>query len=374
MEINNFENYYKGEKVIVTGHAGFKGSWLSVWLNYMGAEVYGISKEVLTNPSFNNTLKSSSIFHEEFFFDLNEIEKLHDHIKKIQPKFIFHLAAQALVRPSYENPLQTLNTNAIGTANLLDGLRFLEKPVIAVMITSDKAYDNVEWVWGYRETDSLGGKDPYSASKGMAELVIRSFKESFFSLPGSNVRIGIARAGNVIGGGDWARDRIVPDCMTAWSNNRIVDIRSPMATRPWQHVLEPLSGYLLLGADLLKSPRYSGEAYNFGPNANQNHSVSQLIDEMRQYWDKVQWNDVSKSREHVHEAGLLKLNCDKALFNLNWRPTLEFEETVKLTVEWYKKYYQNIELSQSVSMYDFTISQIKEYTQLARNRGIIWAK
>jgi len=237
------------------------------------------------------------------------------------------------------------------------------------MITSDKAYDNVEWVWGYRETDRLGGKDPYSASKGMAELAIRSYIESFFNKPDSNVRVGIARAGNVIGGGDWAVDRIVPDCMKAWSDNKIVDIRSPWATRPWQHVLEPLSGYISLAVDLDENSNNHGEAYNFGPSSDQNYPVSKLIDEMSKYWNQVKWNDISKGGDHVHEAGLLKLNCDKVLFDLDWHSTLQFEETIKMTVEWYKHYYQN----QEKSMYEFTIDQIDEYTKLANLKGIAWA-
>jgi CDP-glucose 4,6-dehydratase len=236
------------------------------------------------------------------------------------------------------------------------------------MITSDKAYDNVEWVWGYRETDRIGGKDPYSASKGMAELAIRSYIESFFNSPDSNVRVGITRAGNVIGGGDWAVDRIVPDCVKAWSSSETVNIRSPWSTRPWQHVLEPLSGYIALAANLAKDDSNNGEAYNFGPSSDQNYPVSRLINEMSKYWDQVKWNDISGSNNHVHEAGLLKLNCDKALFDLGWNSTLQFEETVKMTVEWYKHFYQN----QNKSMYDFTIGQIDEYTKLADSRGASW--
>jgi CDP-glucose 4,6-dehydratase len=263
--------------------------------------------------------------------------------------------------------LETIEINSIGSANILEALRVLDKDVVAVMITSDKAYDNLEWVWGYRETDRLGGKDPYSASKGMAELAIRSYIESFFNAKDSNVRVGIARAGNVIGGGDWAIDRIVPDCIEAWSENKVVDIRSPNATRPWQHVLEPLSGYLSLAVHLATDNKINGEAYNFGPNAENNYSVRVLIDEMAKYWDKIQWNDVSNDIKHVHEAGLLKLNCDKALFDLNWKPTLSFEETVKMTVEWYKDYYQNTDKS----MLDQTISQIDLYSSFAKLRKSI---
>ena len=264
-------------------------------------------------------------------------------------------------------------TNAIGTATVLECLRELDKPAVAVMITSDKAYDNVEWVWGYRETDRLGGKDPYSASKGMAELAIRSYVESFFHSPQSNVRVGIARAGNVIGGGDWAADRIVPDCVEAWSKGALVDIRSPDATRPWQHVLEPLSGYLQLAAILSESAVYHGQAYNFGPSADQNYSVGQLIDAMAVHWENVRWEDVSSNDQHLHEAGLLKLNCDKALFDLNWQPTLNFQETVRITIEWYKHYYQNCNSLEALSMYDFAKSQIEYYGQQAKRKGVSWA-
>jgi len=358
---------YKDKTVLVTGHTGFKGSWLSAWLTSLGARVVGLSIDIPTDPSnyevsaIDNIISNHSV-------DIRDANSVRQVIKEIQPDFVFHLAAQALVRTSYESPLETITTNAIGTANVLDALRCLDKQVVAVMITSDKAYDNVEWVWGYRETDRLGGKDPYSASKGMAELAIHSYVESFFNKD-SNVRVGVTRAGNVIGGGDWAKDRIVPDCMNAWSKNEIVDIRSPGATRPWQHVLEPLSGYLALGAELSKSNLLHGEAYNFGPPAHQNHSVSELIDEMTKYWEQVRWNDTSQLQQHVHEAGLLKLNCDKALYDLNWQPTLQFEDTVRMTVEWYKHYYQN----NDHSMRDFTIAQIDEYMQLAIQRGLQWA-
>lgn len=359
---------YAGAKVLITGHTGFKGSWLALWLKQLGANVSGVSIDVPSEPSHFNAAKLSEQI-DDYRLDIRDGDALKKLVQEIQPDFVFHLAAQALVRPSYENPVETIATNAIGTANVLDALRTLDKPVVAVMITSDKAYDNVEWVWGYRETDRLGGKDPYSASKGMAELVIRTYVESFFNSPDSNVRVGITRAGNVIGGGDWAVDRIVPDCMKSWSRNETVDIRSPEATRPWQHVLEPLSGYLALGAALAKSGIKHGEAYNFGPPANQNYSVRLLIDEMAKYWENVRWNDISQSQEHLHEAGLLKLNCDKALSDLDWLPTLQFEETVRMTVQWFKAFYEH----DADSMYDFTMAQIAEYTQLAQEREIEWA-
>ena len=358
---------FRGKAVLVTGHTGFKGSWLSLWLKQIGANVVGASIDVPSTPSHFDVAELSGCL-DDHRLDIRKVGEVKKLVREINPDFVFHLAAQALVRPSYENPLDTITTNALGSANMLDALRTLDKPVVVVMITSDKAYDNVEWVWGYRETDRLGGKDPYSASKGMAELAIRTYVESYFNDSDTNVRVGIARAGNVIGGGDWAVDRIVPDCMNAWSKNNIVDIGRPQATRPWQHVLEPLSGYLLLGAYLFEGYGLHGEAYNFGPPAHQNHSVRELIDEMKKYWDNVRWSDVSQDQQHLHEAGLLKLNCDKASYDLKWEPTLRFKETVRMTVEWYKQFYQNSDKS----MYEFTMAQIREYAGIARSRSLPW--
>ena len=237
------------------------------------------------------------------------------------------------------------------------------------MITSDKVYDNQEWTWGYRENDKIGGKDPYSASKGMAEFAINTYYDSFFSQKSKNVAVGIARAGNVIGGGDWAKDRIIPDCIRAFSLNKKVIIRNPNATRPWQHVLEPLSGYLTLAKSLYNN-NSKGEAYNFGPNPNQNYSVLELINEMSSYWENVKWKNKKVKKDNFHEASLLKLNCDKALSDLNWSPTLSFEETVKMTVEWYKKFYQN----PNESTYDFTVSQINYFTKKFTQNKNNWLK
>lgn len=361
-------NKYRGKKVLITGHTGFKGSWLSAWLTSLGADVVGLSNEIPSAPSNFEASDIGSLI-EDHRIDIRDQEAVDKLVQACQPDFVFHLAAQALVRPSYEFPLETIATNAMGTAHILDALCRLDKPVVAVMITSDKAYDNVEWAWGYRETDRLGGKDPYSASKGMAELVIRTYAESYFNTPESNVRVGIARAGNVIGGGDWAKDRIVPDCMNAWSRSEVVDIRSPDATRPWQHVLEPLSGYLVLGSELSANGRLQGEAYNMGPPGNQNHSVRELIEMMANYWGNVRWNEVSKRQQNFHEAGLLKLNCDKALFDFGWLSTLYFRDTVRMTVEWYSAYYQG----NGASMQGYTITQIDEYMNIAKKRGIAWA-
>lgn len=364
-----FGSTFKNKKILITGHSGFKGSWLSIWLNHLGANVFGLSHDIVSNPS-NYLISSIPDFVSDIKVDIRDGDKVKSLIKKIQPDFVFHLAAKALVKHSYNDPIDTFTSNVNGTLNILDSLKNIDKKIITVMITSDKAYDNLEWPWGYRENDRLGGKDPYSASKGMAELAIRSYADSYFKSSESNIRIGIARAGNVIGGGDWAQDRIVPDCMVAWANNKTVKIRSPHSTRPWQHVLEPLSGYLCLAKNLNLESKYHGEAYNFGPATDQNYSVGKLIEEMSKYWNKVRWKDVSKDSNHVYEAGLLKLNCDKALFDLEWRSTLNFHETVKMTIEWYKHYYQN----KTQSMYDFTLGQINTYTEAAKKNNFTWTE
>ncbi|MFV1984637.1 MAG: CDP-glucose 4,6-dehydratase, partial [Thiohalomonadales bacterium] len=358
-----------GKKVLITGNTGFKGSWLTLWLLRLGANVVGLSIDIPSNPSNHEACNISDKIRDNRI-DIRNSKDIERLIVEHQPDFVFHLAAQALVRPSYEHPLDTFTINSIGTANLLNALRLTDKKLSVVMITSDKCYDNVEWSWGYRETDRLGGIDPYSASKGMAELVIRSYVGSYFVGENNKIHLGIARAGNVIGGGDWAQDRIVPDCMESWSKEKKVEIRSPNSTRPWQHVLEPLSGYLSLAADLSNSNQHHGHAYNFGPPGNQNYSVADLLNEMKKYWRNVKWKDISQDQQHLHEAGLLKLNCDKVLHDLNWLPTLNFEETVEMTVDWYKCFYDN----KNQSMYEYSINQINKYMQIANDRDMVWAK
>ncbi|MHB1099242.1 MAG: CDP-glucose 4,6-dehydratase, partial [Burkholderiales bacterium] len=257
----------------------------------------------------------------------------------------------------------------MGTIHLLEALRELNRDCTAVLVTSDKCYDNVEWVWGYRETDRLGGPDPYSASKGAAELAIRSYVRSFFPA-GSKVRIGVGRAGNVIGGGDWADDRIVPDCVRAWASGEKVPLRNPLATRPWQHVLEPLSGYLNLAMALSSGPELHGEPFNFGPPARQNHTVGALVSEMSQYWDQVRWEDISAQHGGPYESGLLKLNCDKALHHLRWHAVWDFEATVRETVLWYRHYYEQPD--QSIA--NFSLQQIEAYVRSAREQGLAWVQ
>lgn len=362
--MHSFEN----KTVLVTGHTGFKGAWLTAWLKQLGANVIGIALEPPTNPShFSIANMANGIT--DFRIDIRDRVTFENAIVDAQPDFVFHLAAQALVRQSYEEPIDTWQTNVMGTLHVLEGLRKLNKPCVAVIITSDKCYDNVEWVWGYRETDAMGGPDPYSASKGAAELAIRSHIKSFFHNSSNKVRIASARAGNVIGGGDWAADRIVPDCVKAWSQGETVELRNPHSTRPWQHVLEPLSGYLCLASVLSQKPELHGEAFNFGPPAKHNHSVLELVQEMAIHWEQVRWIDVSKKIEGPYESGLLKLNCDKALHYLQWRAAMNFEQTVRMTAEWYRSYYQQAE-----QIAITTQKQIESYMSLAKQQRLEWTQ
>jgi CDP-glucose 4,6-dehydratase len=334
----------------------------------LGARVVGIALDPPTDPShFIAANMGEGIT--DLRIDIRDQAALKHAIHSAQPDFVFHLAAQALVRRSYSDPVDTWQTNVLGTLHVLEALRELNKPCAAVIITSDKCYDNLEWVWGYRETDALGGPDPYSASKGAAELVIRSYIRSYFPMATSTVRIASARAGNVIGGGDWAADRIVPDCVKAWSANEPVKLRNPHSTRPWQHVLEPLSGYLSLAIALTQRPELHGEPFNFGPPAGQNCSVLELVRQMALHWSQVRWQDVSNAESGPYESGLLKLNCDKALHHLNWFAAMGIEDTVRMTAEWYRTYYEK-----SDQVAATTRSQIEAYTLIAASRGLKWAK
>ena len=357
---------FKGARVLITGHSGFKGSWLSLWLTQLGAQVSGVSFGVPSEPSHFVAAQLASRVR-DYRLDIRDGVSLKALVEETQPDFVFHLAAQALVRRSYADPVDTWQTNALGTINILEALRGLQHSCVAILITSDKCYDNVEWVWGYRETDALGGPDPYSASKGAAELAIRSYVRSFFPTDGF-VRIGVGRAGNVIGGGDWAEDRIVPDCMRAWSRGETVPLRNPLATRPWQHVLEPLSGYLTLAMALKESAALHGQPFNFGPPAQQNHSVGELVSAMTEHWDQVRWEDVSAQYGGPYESGLLKLNCDKALHHLRWQAAWDFATTVRETALWYRRYYEQ----PTASIADFSVAQIAAYVQAARTQGVAW--
>jgi CDP-glucose 4,6-dehydratase len=365
-----FNNIYRDKKVLVTGHTGFKGAWLTTWLLKLGAKVVGISKDIPTTPSIFEELKlESKIKH--YQEDIRDLSKMSEIVSREKPEFLFHLAAQPIVSTSYSDPIETISSNVMGTANVLEALKVSNHKCTAIIITSDKAYDNVEQVWGYKEEDKMGGKDIYSGSKGAAELIIKSYYHSFFKKDDCNIKLAIGRAGNVIGGGDWAKDRIVVDCMQAWSDGEIVEIRAPKATRPWQHVLEPLSGYLNLGQVLYENDNLHGEAFNFGPRAEQNHTVVELLIDLSKYWDFKDVNDAYEVTDNIpfHEAGLLKLNCDKALFHMKWQANMEYKDTIRFTSEWYFDFYKS-----DKNIQDKTLEQISEYENMAKQKGLKWTE
>ncbi|ELR71646.1 CDP-glucose 4,6-dehydratase [Fulvivirga imtechensis AK7] len=356
-----FDDIFKNKRVLVTGNTGFKGSWLTLWLSMLGAEVYGYSLQPPTKPSLFRILNLNKLInHEEA--DIRHFNRLKGTIKKVKPDIIFHLAAQSLVGESYLTPLETIEVNTMGPVNVMEAVRQLGEPTAVVMITSDKCYENKEWLHGYRETDPLGGYDPYSSSKGAAEVLIASWRNSFFPsdrIPVHGVRLASARAGNVIGGGDWAKDRIVPDCIRDLVKCGVIGVRNPHATRPWQHVLEPLHGYLHLGAKLLNVQNKNVvdycEAFNFGPGVSSNRSVKELVESIIQYWGGGSWEWISPGMEN-HEASLLNLSVDKAFHKLQWIAKWDFDTTVQHTVEWYAHWKDG-----SSDLPDLTEQQIKDY-------------
>ncbi|MBE3609020.1 CDP-glucose 4,6-dehydratase [Campylobacter californiensis] len=334
-----FDNIYKNKKVFVTGHTGFKGSWLVFWLTKLGANIVGYSDKVPTNPSHFELL---NLHIKSIFGDIRDLEKLNLAIKEVKPDIVFHLAAQPLVRYSYKNTIETYETNVIGTLKVFEACR--QNGVKAIVnITSDKCYENKEWVWGYRENDPMGGYDPYSSSKGCAEILTASYRNSYFNIDEygktHETLLASARAGNVIGGGDWAEDRLICDVVRATIKNETVLIRNPNATRPWQHVLEPLSGYLLLGQKLLEGKEEFAEGWNFGPSEEGNYSVGEVLDCLQRHWDKVKFK-VEKNAQNLHEANLLKLDCSKANIKLGWKPTWDSKTTFEKTIKWYREFYE----------------------------------
>tara|TARA_B100001057_G_scaffold458014_1_gene506830 strand:- start:868 stop:1956 length:1089 start_codon:yes stop_codon:yes gene_type:complete len=361
-----FGNIFYNKNIIVTGHTGFKGSWLTAWLLLLGANVIGVSLKPKTLSHFN-LLNIKKNLKKNYYIDIRDYNKFEKIIINEKPDFVFHLAAQAIVKTSYDSPKITWETNVIGTLNVLESLRKIKKNCIAILITSDKCYYNKELFRGYKETDELGGKDPYSASKASAEYLIHSYVESFFKSNKNHIQIASVRAGNVIGGGDWSENRIVPDCIKSWLKGKKVNILNPKSTRPWQHVLEPLGGYLYLAKKMYLEKGLHGESFNFGPNPKQNKNVIELVSELSLFFESSKWSSV-KSNNKIKESNLLKLNCNKAKKILGWQPVLSFSQTVKYTSTWYDLFKKKHDINY------VTHNQIHEYYECAINKGKFWIK
>lgn len=356
--MNIFKKKFKNKKIIITGHTGFKGSWLALWLTILGAKVLGISNQTVTKPSnFEIQSLKKKIINKKV--DIKNLTKVKNIFIKYQPDYIFHLAAQSLVRESFRNPINTFMSNSIGTLNVLESIRNLKKKCTVVIITSDKSYKNIEVKRGYKENDIIGGIDPYSASKGCAEIIIQSYFKSFLK-KNKRIILAVARAGNVIGGGDWSKDRLVPDCIKSWSKNKRVLLRNPYSTRPWQHVLEALGGYLTLAIRLESNKKLNGQVFNIGPKGK-NISVIDLVKIMKKYWKNVRWSlSDKKSKTKLHlESKLLKLNCSKAKKILKWQSVLRTEQTAKKVIVWYKTFF-----SKRKSIQKLSIKQIIDYQEL----------
>ncbi|MBF0558430.1 MAG: CDP-glucose 4,6-dehydratase [Nitrospirae bacterium] len=368
-----FGDVYNNRTVLITGHTGFKGSWLALWLRKLGANVIGYALNPPSTPNHYDLLKPDIV---SLIGDIRDSKKLQEFFLANKPEIVFHLAAQPLVRYSYKNPVETFETNVIGTINVFEACRQIECLRAVVNITSDKCYENKEWVWGYRENDRMGGHDPYSASKSCAELVANCYRRSFFTPSARNAfnpsaLLSSARAGNVIGGGDWAEDRLIPDIMRAVSRNEKVVIRNPRSTRPWQHVLEPLSGYLALGQKLLEGDPEFADGWNFGPNDESNIDVETVVRKAKECWNKIEYSFLppaspSPQSSNPHEAGLLKLDCSKARSRLNWKPVWDIDKTVFVTARWYKKFYE----SGSIISPD----DLSEYIDDAAEKNLLWTK
>lgn len=365
-----FKNIYKNKKVLVTGHTGFKGSWLSIWLTELGAQVIGYSLEPPGIPNnFDSCLLSNHVTH--LHGDVRDFTKLKEIFDYYQPDIVFHLAAQALVRPSYAEPKQTFDINSGGTVNVLEAVRSTTGVKVLVNITSDKCYENRELTRGYSENDAMGGIDPYSASKGCAEIIFNSYLRSFFNASsGGKRQIGAAscRAGNAIGGGDWGQDRLIPDCIRALSTGRAIEIRNPHSIRPWQHVLELLSGYLWIGAQLFDNPTKYNGGWNFGPEETESLTVADMVNQLILAWGTGAWLDMSDPAA-VYEASTLRLSCEKAMTSLGWHNVLSINQAIDLTAEWYKQFYTSPE---QANIYNLCVKQIKFYTGQAQAGRLAW--
>lgn len=359
-----FNDIYRNKNVFLTGHTGFKGSWMSFWLLQLGAKVTGYALTPSTQPSHFNALKLDM---GSIIADIRNFDRLSRAIQESKPDLVFHMAAQPLVRESYNMPVETFDTNVLGTAHVLEACRKVPGLKAIVNITTDKVYENKEWLWGYRENEALGGHDPYSTSKACSELVTRSYRRSFFSLDTYGKKhqclVATARSGNVIGGGDWSVDRLIPDIIKAAAKNETAVIRNPGSIRPWQHVLEPLSGYLSLGSQLFQGKIDCATAWNFGPDLHDALTVDAVSKQMQNYWSQIQ-TQAKKNANDPHEAGILKLDCTKAHSQLGWRPLWNSTESIQKTAEWYRAYYEKGSL--------LTEKHLNEYVQLAAAQNTIW--
>lgn len=354
--------FWNGRRVLLTGHTGFKGSWFSLWLQQLGADVCGIALEPATTPNMFQEARVNQGIRSEIG-DVRDLDRVKNVVSEHKPEILFHMAAQPLVRRSYEDPIGTYTTNVIGTANVLEAIRGSKSIRAIVVITTDKCYENREWIWPYREADRLGGHDPYSSSKACAELVVSAYRDSYF--PKANyaehgVAIASARAGNVIGGGDWSKDRLVPDIMRAFASNQTLMIRNPNAVRPWEHVLEPLSGYLKLAQRLYERGSEFAEAWNFGPDYDNAKPVEWIVQQLAADWGpSARWH--TDEGPHPHEDQMLKLDWSKAAHALNWRPTLSLAEALRFTADWYRQ------SSAGDDMRRFTCSQIEQFEKLSNS-------
>lgn len=360
-----FGGFYKKKRVLVTGHTGFKGSWLALWLHELGANITGLALPPNTKPSHFELIGLADLIH-HVEGDVRDLKAVKHAFDIAEPEIVFHLAAQALVRDSYDDPKMTFDTNIGGAVNVLEAIRQCPSVKTAIIITSDKCYHNKEWIWGYRESDPLGGHDPYSASKGAVEIVSAAYRRSYFDQKGLGPHLGLAttRAGNVIGGGDWAKDRIIPDCIRALGKKQPIIVRNPDATRPWQHVLDPLHGYLFLATRLWENPDKFSGAWNFGPRTSDQITVRALADRFINTWGNgtIKTPHIKKA---PHEAHLLNLNIDKAIFELKWQPVLDSSSAIDWTVNWYKSWYQANDDWQNIST-----AQIKEFGKIAETKTV----
>lgn len=354
-----FNSFYRGKRILITGHTGFKGSWLSIWLHELGAEVVGVALDPFSAKDNYVLSGIGNKIHADLRADIRDANALKEIFLKYRPEIVFHLAAQPLVRLSYEKPVETYETNVMGTINVMEAIRVTDSVKVAVMITTDKCYENKEQIWGYRENEPMGGYDPYSSSKGAAEIAIASWRRSFFN-PKDYAKhgksIASVRAGNVIGGGDWAIDRIIPDCIRALETGKAIEIRNPKAIRPWQHVLEPLCGYMVLAKKMWKEPEKYCEGWNFGPRAESICTVWDIASEVVKDYGTGELSDVSNP-EALHEASLLMLDISKAKFKLGWEPRMNIKECVEMTVSWYKRYRDE-------DVYGLCAEQIEKYVNL----------